>query len=93
MNKWDLIFDFTTKDSGKNFEFLPPEQFKVEVKQLEGLEGDPQPVQVFPVPQRYGGTLADDANHGSEDHQDSMMAFKIGVSAAEAAKLMEARED
>jgi len=44
VNKWDLIFDFTTKDSGTNFEFLPPEQFKVEVKELEGLEGDPKAV-------------------------------------------------
>ena len=88
-----MIFDFTTKDSGKNFEFLPPENFKIEYKELDGLEGDPRAVQVFPTPQRYGGSLADDANHGQASDHDGMMAFRIGVSQAEAAKLMEAREE
>ncbi len=90
VNKWDLIFDFTTKDSGKNYEFLEPSEFSMITKELEG--DFPAPVAPFPTPQRYGGTLADDANQHVQQHDDGMMAFSIHTSANDAAKLVEAQE-
>jgi hypothetical protein len=48
---------------------------------VDGLEGDPKAVVVFPYPARYGGTLTDDQNHNKDEVQDdNMMAFRIGVS-------------
>jgi hypothetical protein len=88
MNKWDLIFDFTTKDSGKNYEFLDPSEFSMVTKTLEG--DYPAPIAPFPTPQRYGGTLLDDANQRAvPQHDDGMMAFSIHTSAKDAAKVVE----
>lgn len=90
-NKWDLIFDFTTKDSGKNFEFLDPSEFTQISKELEG--DYPNPVAPFSTPQRYGGTIADDVNkHVPSQHDDGMMAFSIHTSAKDAAQVVEAQE-
>ena len=52
---------------------------------------DAKPVTAFPYPQRYGGTIADDANKEFEQ-KDDMMAFGFGVSQAEAQKMMEQKE-
>jgi hypothetical protein len=38
VNKWDLIFDFNKKDSGLNFKFLDPSEFKIISKEIEGFE-------------------------------------------------------
>lgn len=48
---------------------------------------------MFPYPQKYGGTIADDANKQESKHQDDMMAFSIGVSAKEAEKLVQQKEE
>jgi hypothetical protein len=50
VNKWELIFDFTTDESGqkKNFAHLDPSEFKIVEKAVEGIEA--KPVLVFPYP-------------------------------------------
>ena len=85
MNKWDLIFDFTKNVSGNksNFKILEPENFKIFSKTVDGV--DAQPVAAFPYPQRYGGTIADDANQQFEK-KDDMMAFGFNTSQADAQK-------
>ena len=62
VNKWDLIFDFTKAENGQesNFSILEPSKFEIFSKTVEG--SDDKPVAAFPYPQRYGGTIADDAN-------------------------------
>ena len=62
MNKWDLIFDFTKDESGQksNFQILDPSQFQIFSKSVNGI--DDKPVTAFPYPQKYGGTISDDAN-------------------------------
>lgn len=91
MNKWDLIFDFTTSEKKLNYELMDPAEFRMITKEIEGIEA--KPVQVFPYPQKYGGTMADDANKQESKHQDDMMAFSIGVSAKEAEKLVQQKEE
>jgi hypothetical protein len=90
VNKWDLIFDFNKEDNKQNFSFLDPSEFKIISKEIEGI--DEQPVVVFPFPQKYGGSLADDANAGLANHNDGLMAFSITTSAADAAKRVEEAE-
>lgn len=88
VNKWDLIFDFTKDDNKRNFEFLDPSEFKIIIKQLDDFEQ--KAVQVFDIPERYGGTIADDANfqdHGKDE--SDMMAFSIDTSMKDAAKKVE----
>ncbi len=91
-NKWDLIFDFTTKESGKNYEFLDPAEFQLIRKELEGHDEELEVV--FPYSEKYGGTLSEEANDQARagNHDDGMMAFNINVSAKEAAKLLEEKE-
>lgn len=84
MNKWELIFDFTTKDSGKNYEFLDPSEFSLISKTLEGDLEDVPPAHVFPYPARYGGTLSDEVPAQSHAHDENMMAFSITTSAKDA---------
>ena len=62
VNKWDLIFDFTKDESGasKHYNLLDPSEFHIITKEVEGVEA--KPVMPFPYPQKYGGSLADDAN-------------------------------
>lgn len=89
-NKWDLIFDFTKDDSQLNFQFLDPSEYYTVTKELPELEGSPAPVAPFAIPQKYGGTLANDVNaNAARQHDDNMMAFGINTSAADAAKKME----
>ena len=90
VNKWDLIFDFNKEDNKQNFSFLDPSEFKIISKEIEGV--DEQPVVVFPFPQKYGGSLADDANAGLANHNDGLMAFSITTSAADAAKKVQEAE-
>ena len=84
VNKWDLIFDFTKDESGKklNYSFVDPSEFHIITKTIEGIEGEP--VTVFPYPQRYGGTLPDDANAHNEKKDDGLMAFGFNVNQQEA---------
>ena len=60
-NKWDMIFDFTdTNESGEketHHKLMDPSEFSKVEKQVEGFE-DPL-TNPFPIPQRYGGTGAD----------------------------------
>jgi hypothetical protein len=72
-NKWDLIFDFTKKASGSNFSIGEAKDWKVERIQVEGFEEAKDAV--FLYPQKYGGTVPDDANFGAED--DTMQQFGI----------------
>jgi Tubulin binding cofactor C len=90
VNKWDLIFDFTTSEKKLNYQLMDPADFTLVTKEVEGM--DEQPVRVFPYPQKYGGTVADDANK-HEVKDEHMMAFSIGVSAKDAAKLVQAKEE
>ena len=84
VNKWDLIFDFTKGETKDNYQFLDPSQFKIITKEIEGFEE--KPVLVFPYPQKYGGSLADDANEGLANYNEGMLAFSITTSANDAAK-------
>jgi hypothetical protein len=44
----------------------------------------------FALPERYGGTLANDINSSAyRQHDDNMMAFSITTSATDAARKME----
>ena len=52
---------------------LDPSEFKIITKEVEGI--DAKPVMPFPYPQKYGGSLADDANKHEEKQHDNMMAF------------------
>ena len=61
-NKWDLIFDFTKDDAKLNYEFLDPAEFYRVTKELPDLDGSPEPVAPFAIPQKYGGTLDNDIN-------------------------------
>lgn len=59
-NKWDLIFDFTKQASGDlNFQVMDPSEWSLDNKQIEGFDGEGDVV--FPYPERYGGTIANDA--------------------------------
>ena len=77
MNKFDLIFDFTKNDQKLNYSFVDPADFKIIEKSVEGLKQ--KPVLVFPLPQRYGGTIPDDANLQHEKKDDGLMAFGFNV--------------
>ena len=80
LNKWDMIFDFTKDGRNRNYEFLDPSEFKIIIKILEDMEE--KPVQVFPYPQKYGGTIPEDANqHEYRKEDEKMMVFNINVSA------------
>ena len=59
-------------------------------KELDDFEQ--KAVQVFPVPERYGGTIADDANFQDHGKDENMMAFSIDVSQKDAAKKVEEEE-
>ena len=56
-NRWELVFDFTEKESGSNFGVIPPEEWKYET--LTVPDSDDQPEQAFDYPKRYGGNLSD----------------------------------
>lgn len=60
-------------------------------KELEDFEE--QPVQVFPYPERYGGTLANEANVKSHNDDGDMLAFSINVTQEEAAKKLQEKEE
>ena len=80
LNKWDLIFDFTTDDKKKNYEFLDPSEFKLIKKDIDGMDEKASDVPFFPYPKKYGGTLADDANKHEVKGEEDMMAFSIHTS-------------
>lgn len=92
VNKWDLIFDFTKDDQKLNYQFLDPAEFKIITKELEGI---PEKAQlVFAFPERYGGTIPDDANfHELKENDDSLMAFSINVSQQEASRKVQEVEE
>lgn len=72
-NKWNLIFDFTKKQSGANFLIGEAKDWKIETIKLEGF--DEPPKSVFPYPVKFGGTVPDDAKFGTED--ESMQQFGV----------------
>lgn len=50
---------------------------------------DQKPVLVFPYPERFGGTMADDANKTDEKKDDGMQAFGFNMSQKDAQKQVE----
>lgn len=56
---------------------MPPENWNLHSKAVEGLPD--QTTAVFPYPQKYGGTIADDANKQNQvnGNDGGMMAFDI----------------
>ena len=55
---------------------MAPENWSLHSKSVEGLPD--QTTAVFPYPQKYGGTIADDANKQDRPENDGgMMAFDI----------------
>jgi hypothetical protein len=89
-----LIFDFTSKDAGKNFEILDPTQFQLVSKEIEGI--DAKPVFPFALPKRYGGTIEDDvlaSNAKEHDAHSDMKSFGFNVSQQEAQKHFEHEEE
>ena len=72
-NCWELIHDFTEKESGeKNYSFVDPKDWNLH---KEG-NGDV----VFPFQNRYGGTIANDAFFGHDD--DGGVTFDIRKTSA-----------
>jgi hypothetical protein len=57
---------------------LDPSEFKLITKTVEGI--DQKPVLAFQYPQRYGGTLSNDALESNEKKDDGMMAFGFDMS-------------
>ena len=95
-NKWNQIYDFTTKAGGDNFSVVPPEAFQVIdaanlIPQELVLEPTAHMDYLFELPVEYGGTLVQQAKA-----KDSLMAFDIrtGAQAAEDAfRQMEAKKE
>lgn len=62
---------------------MDPSDFSIIKKTIEGVEG--APVEVFPYPQRYGGTLPNEAAASHEKEGDNgMMAFGFDTNQAQA---------
>ena len=83
INKWDLIFDFTKKESGElNYSFVDPKDWEI-IKNDLFDKVHQEHVVAFAYPVRYGGTIPDDAYFGEEKNVDGggMMAFDIKTSA------------
>lgn len=38
VNKWDLIFDFTKDDKKLNYAFVPPSEWSIIEKSVEGID-------------------------------------------------------
>lgn len=84
-NKWDLIFDFTENQEGAlNFSVMEPSDWRMKNVPVEGMSEEP--VVAFPYPERYGGTIADDAKFGEENPRGGMMAFGFDMSQQDAEK-------
>lgn len=75
VNKWNMIFDFTTKSDGTNFKVMDPSEWQMVKTPVDGMEE--QPVVAFPYPEKYGGTISDSANFASSAEQN---AFGIDMS-------------
>ena len=93
VNKWDQIFDFTTKDQGLNYQVMDPSQWAIMQKEIEG---ESQPVVAFGYPKKYGGTLPDNEDVSQKQNAASldggMGSFAIGTSQQEAEKMMEQQQ-
>lgn len=91
-NKWDLVFDFTAEDADgnklENSKLLDPSQFSIVTKEIEGFD---EPASQIPVPQKYGGSLADNDLSQRQQHE-GMMEFGFGTSASEAQQQFEQAE-
>ena len=90
-NKWDLIYDFTDTnpdgDKQIHFNILDPSEFSIIEKRVEGMEANP--VQCFPLPQKYGGTAQDNDPNVKSDE----MVFDIKTTtAADAQKIFDEQE-
>ena len=98
VNKWNQIFDFTTKESGNNFKLISASKFKVyNIKDLHPELEMPQGNDsfIFELPIEFGGTL--DISKIAEVKQN-MHAFDIKTgtqigNAATGAPGAEAEED
>ena len=83
-NHWDLIHDFTEKDTGEaNYAIVDPGEWEVEAFPLEGI--DEQPAEAIPYPVRYGGTIPDDAYFGEAEDPDAYNIKNTSQRAAEQA--------
>tara|TARA_B110000285_G_scaffold196856_1_gene228091 strand:+ start:276 stop:674 length:399 start_codon:yes stop_codon:yes gene_type:complete len=61
VNRWNLIHDFTPKGEGElNYVELDTEEWEMKVDELEDVEGEIG--EIFPYPERYGGTIEDTAD-------------------------------
>lgn len=92
VNKWELIFDFTTQADGSlNYKVMDPSQWQMQNKTVEGL-GEPEVA--FAYPQRYGGTVPDDVKFASSaEDGGGMMAFGFDHSAAQAEMLFQQQQE
>jgi len=68
-----MIFDFTTNSEGLNFSVMEPSEWQMHRKSIDGVEQSP--VEVFPYPERYGGTISDNVRFTSSADDANMMAF------------------
>ena len=93
VNKWNLVFDFTTNDSGKsNFSLLEPKDFAVaEVSELLPEEPDLRGACdfLFELPTEFGGNLDSGA---LKKAKDNLMVFDIKTGAEKAQKMFEESE-
>lgn len=61
VNRWNIIHDFTKNEDGsKNYQEMDPQEWEMKIDELEGVEGEIG--EIFPYPERYGGTIPDDAD-------------------------------
>lgn len=63
VNLWCKVFDHSSSEGDGHFSLLPPKEFKKEEKRLEGYGN---PVNPVPIPQQYGGDLAENIVPGSK---------------------------
>ena len=92
-NRWDLVFDFTeTDENGQkvdHFKTLDPALFSIESQEIEG---DDTPPSQLPLPESYGGQLADHTTADKQEHT-GMSEFTIGTSIADAKKEFDDQQD
>lgn len=82
VNKWNLVFDFTTNPEGRdNFKLIKPSEFRVKnvsdvLSTQPQLNGDGS--WLFELPIEFGGSLDSKA---MKEAKDSLMVFDIKTGA------------
>ena len=91
VNKWNLIFDFTEKVDGPNFQLMKADKFKiVDACSLVPEIASTSPSDfIFELPVEFGGSL-DSAQIKAA--KDNLMAFDIRTGAQQAPQLYDQKQ-